>query len=340
MPMRGSASSRSHAGAPSVYPLCPPRPIWFTGCVNDSESRIFAIVNPAAANGAVARHWPRDRQTLTRAGTDLTEERTQRSGDATRLAREAGEEGFDVVLYVGGDGTANEVANGILQLPPDARPVMAALPYGTGADLPHSLGLDPGPEAALHRLHRHHERVLDVASTTFTDADGAVVQRHYVNIADVGIGGYVAQRVNRSSKALGGFASFFWATLVEFVRLPTVELELTVDGRVRFNGPAVSVAVCNGPRFGGGMLMAPSASPDDGILDVVLIGDISSIELALNIRRLYRGTHMSHPKVRGLTGQEILVESNAAIPLEMDGEQPGTTPFRVHVEPRSLRFLV
>lgn len=307
--------------------------------MTDQGERIVAIVNPASANGGSARFWPEARETLTRAGLRFDEVITGGPGDAVNLARQAGENGCGVILYVGGDGTANEVANGVLQLPAHQRPALASLPCGTGADLPKSLGLSPGAEAAAARLLRPRIRRVDVAASTFTGADGGTVRRHFVNIADVGIGGYVAERVNRTTKALGGFASFLYATLVEFVHLPTPELVLTVDGRVRFSGPAASVAVCNGPRFGGGMRMAPGAELDDGILDIVVIADIGTLDLMVNLHRLYRGTHLTHRKVHAFRGSEVLVESDDPVPLEMDGEQPGSTPFRVRVEPGALRFV-
>jgi diacylglycerol kinase family enzyme len=113
-----------------------------------------------------------------------------------------------------------------------------------------------------------------------------------------------------------------------------------IDGDRVFSGPATTVAVCNGPRFGGGMLMAPDALPDDALLDVVVIGDVTKTDLALNLPRLYRGTHLSHPKVQAFRGREVKVASEASVPLEIDGEHPGTTPFHVWIEPCALRVVV
>ncbi len=301
---------------------------------------VFVIVNPASDNGATARFWPRARRALVDAGLSFAEVSTEGPGHATSLAEKAGEEGYPIVLYVGGDGTANEVANGILRLPTLARPALAALPRGTGGDFPKTMGMAQGPAAAVSRLERGEERTIDVAAATFNGLDGMPVRRWFVNIADAGIGGYVAERVNRTSKAFGGFASFLWATLATFSAMRKPDMRVSIDGTVVFLGPATSAAVCNGPRFGGGMLMAPGARPDDGILDVVVIGDISRSDLALNLPRLYRGTHLSHPKVSAFTGREVLVETPDPVPLEIDGEHPGTTPFHVWVEPGALRVVV
>lgn len=308
--------------------------------VPEDRRPVFAIVNPASDNGSTARFWPRAKATLIDAGFDVKAVLTEGPGHATALARAAGEQGHRTVLYVGGDGTANEVANGLLELPTLARPALAALPRGTGGDLAKSLGISLGAAAAAARLARGRERIIDVASCAYTGLDGTHTRRFFLNIADAGIGGYVAERVNRSSKAFGGFASFLWATLAVFATMCKPGLILTIDGQVRFTGPATSIAVCNGSRFGGGMLMAPDARPDDGVLDVVVIGDISRGDLALNLPRLYRGTHLAHPKVEAFRGCEVMIEAAVPAPLEIDGEHPGTTPFHVWIEPAALRMIV
>lgn len=118
------------------------------------------------------------------------------------------------------------------------------------------------------------------------------------------------------------------------------EVSLSIDGTAVCQGPATSAAVCNDPRFEGGMLMAPTALPDDGILDVVVVGDIGKADLATNLPRLYRGTHLTHPKVATFTGREVLVETPAPVPLEIEGEHPGHTPFRVRVKPGALWVVV
>lgn len=302
--------------------------------------RTLAIVNPASDNGATARFWPKGRRALENAGLPMEAVMTEGPGHATALARRAGGDGFEVVLYVGGDGTANEVANGLMEVPAGTRPALAALPRGTGGDFPTSLAMATGTEAAAARLLAGRERVIDVAASNYTALDGTQTRRYFLNIADAGIGGYVAERVNRSTKAFGGFASFLYATLAAFWTLDKPDATVAVDGVIVYRGPATSVAVCNGSRFGGGMLMAPEAQPDDGLLDVVVIGDIGKLDLAFNLPRLYRGTHLSHRKVHAFRGKEARIDTRVPAPLEIDGEHPGTTPFHVWIEPGALRVVV
>jgi diacylglycerol kinase (ATP) len=309
-------------------------------CFTADMPPMFVIVNPASDNGSTARYWPKAEKTLTGAGLELDVVYTEGPGHASALAQRAGEEGYRIVLYVGGDGTANEVANGLLCVPSSARPALAALPRGTGGDFTKSMGMESGAQPAAERLLRGAERTIDVAVAGFLALTGEHSRRYYLNIADVGLGGFVAERVNRTSKAFGGFASFLYSTVATFWNLDKPEMSVEIDGTTVFVGPATTVAVCNGPRFGGGMLMAPDAQPDDAVLDIILIGDVTKVDLALNLPRLYRGTHLTHPKVHAFRGREVKVTAETDVPLEIDGEHPGTTPFHVWVEPGALRVVV
>jgi YegS/Rv2252/BmrU family lipid kinase len=284
--------------------------------------------------------WPRTRDVLRRSGLAFDEAVTRAPHQAEALAKAAGEQGYTTILYVGGDGTASEVANGLMQIPEGRRPALAALPRGTGGDFPKGLGMDGGVQAAIVRLERKKERRIDVACATFTGLDGRPASQHYLNIGDAGIGGGVSERVNRTSKLFGGLASFLWATLACLLTYQNRQLTVTVDGRSFYEGPAVAAVAANGPRFGGGMLVAPRALQDDGVFDVVVIGDVSKPELLHSLPRLYRGTHLSHPSVTMVRGREVIIEGPEPVPLEIDGEYPGSSPFHARIEPRALRVLV
>ena len=299
---------------------------------------VFAIVNPAAGNGATARSWPEAHRLFLNAGIEVSEHATEGPGHATALAALAGEQRFSTVLVAGGDGTANEAANGLLRFPRAARPALALLPGGTGADLPRGLGLARGPQAALERLQQRRPLAVDVATALFEDPHGRPCRRSFLNIADAGMGGAVAERVNRSSKTLGGFVSFLSAIVGIFWAYKKPRLTVSVDGLIRYEGLATSVVVANGRYFAGGMRMAPQASFTDGLLDVLVIGDVTRRDLLLTLPRLYRGTHLDHPRVSVYRGERVLVEGRA--PLELDGEHPGWSPLSVGVEPAALDILI
>ena len=138
---------------------------------------------------------------------------------------------------------------------------------------------------------------------------------------------------------LGGKASYLWATLAVFARWTATDLEVTVDDERR-SGRMFDVVVANGRYFGGGMEICPDARPDDGLFDVLTIGDVTKRDFATTMPKIYRGTHLPHPKAELLRGSTVTVSSSSAIPLELDGEQPGTTPVRFDVVPRALRLRV
>jgi len=299
---------------------------------------VFVIVNPTAGNGSTARRWAAARSVFHDARIPLRENLTQGPGHATALAKDAGEKGFGTVLVVGGDGTTNEAANGILRLPPSDRPALALLPGGTGADLPRGLGLAGGAEAAVDRLLQPRRLAVDVLTAEFSNQDGKRTERSFVNMADAGIGGAVAARVNGRSKALGGFVSFLTAIVGVFWAYEKPDLAVSVDGVTVREGPTTSVVVANGRYFAGGMRMAPQASFTDGVLDVIIIADVTRRDLVLALPRLYRGTHLDHPRISTFRGHRVSVEGHAL--LQLDGEHPGWSPLAIHVDPAALEILI
>ena len=151
--------------------------------------------------------------------------------------------------------------------------------------------------------------------------------------------GAIAKRANESSKALGGKASYLWATMAVFSRWRNDEVRVVVDGEER-RGRMYDVVVANGRYFGGGMMMCPEAEPDDGLFDVLLIGDLTKRDLIVTLPKTYKGKHLPHPKAELLRGAAVTVEAPEPLPIELDGEQPGTTPVRFDVVPKALRLRV
>ena len=151
--------------------------------------------------------------------------------------------------------------------------------------------------------------------------------------------GAIAQRANETTKALGGKVSYLWATFAVFAKWQNSELRLTVDGESRA-GHMHDVVVANGKTFGGGMIICPDAEPDDGLFDVLTIGDLTKRDLLVTLPKTYRGSHLPHPKAELLRGAVVTIDADAPLPVELDGEQPGTTPVRFEIVPRALRLRV
>ena len=168
---------------------------------------------------------------------------------------------------------------------------------------------------------------------------GHEAQTHFANVASAGISGAIAKRTNESSKALGGKLSYYWATLAVFARWQTGEMRVSVDDEIR-SGRMIDAMVANGRYLGGGMMMLPEAEPDDGLFDVLLIGDVTKRDLAFTLPKSYRGKHLPHPRLEVLRGSVVSVDADEPLPIELDGEQPGTTPARFEIVPGALRLRV
>jgi len=229
----------------------------------------------------------------------------------------------------------NEIANGIAGLDVE----LAVIPRGTGYDFVRTYRIPRRFDDAVKVALGGRTREIDLGRARYRGWDGDERESWFANIASAGMSGAIAKRTNETSKALGGKVSYLWATLAVFARWRSDEVRVTVDGEQR-SGRMHDVVVANGRYFGGGMMIVPEAEPDDGLLDVLLIGDLSKRDLLLTLPKTYRGRHLPHPKAELLRGKTVEIDAAEPLPVELDGEQPGTTPVRFDVVPRALRLRV
>jgi diacylglycerol kinase (ATP) len=216
---------------------------------------------------------------------------------------------------------------------------LAVIPRGTGWDFVRTYGIPRDLDKAVDVALGGNVREIDAGSVTYRTWSGGERSARFANVASAGISGAIAKRANESSKALGGKVSYYWATLAVFVGWQTGELRVTVDGERRA-GRMIDAMVCNGRYLGGGMMMCPDAEPDDGLFDVLLIGDVTKRDLLFVLPKTYRGKHLPHPRLELLRGRVVTVDADEPLPIELDGEQPGTTPARFEILPRALRLRV
>lgn len=210
---------------------------------------------------------------------------------------------------------------------------------GTGWDFVRTYGIPRRIEHAVRVALGGRTRTIDLGRVVFRSWEGPDAESHFANIASAGMSGAIAQRANDTTKALGGKISYLWATFAVFARWRNDEVQVSVDGAAR-TGRMHDVVVANGRYFGGGMMICPEARPDDGLFDVLLIGDLTKRDLLLTLPKTYRGTHLPHPKAEVLRGSVVTVDAASPLPIELDGEQPGTTPARFEVVPSALRVRV
>ncbi|HVD12248.1 MAG TPA: diacylglycerol kinase family protein [Gaiellaceae bacterium] len=298
-------------------------------------SETVFLVNPAAENGAAGRRWPELAHRAAALGLRGDALLSERPGQLTELARKAAEGGADLLVAVGGDGTVNEVANGIAGLGVE----LAVIPRGTGWDFGRTYGIPRRLEDAVEVALRGRTRSVDLGRARYRGWDGAERETLFANIASAGMSGAIAKRANETSKALGGKASYLWATLAVFSRWRSDEVRVRVDAE-EHAGRMHDVVVANGRYFGGGMMICPEAEPGDVLFDVLLIGDLTKRDLVLTLPKTYRGRHLPHPKATLLRGTTVEIETREPLPVELDGEQPGTSPVRFEIVPQALRLRV
>lgn len=306
--------------------------------VSDGAGGTLVIGNPSAGRGRLVRRWDDLLGRMRVAGLQPEGRLTEHPGHACELARKARSERRELVVAVGGDGTVHEVVNGLLAdglaRGDEVLPALGLLPAGSGCDYartfaPPSASLD----ATVTRLASTAERLVDVGQVRCQGADGEYV-RLFVNVAEVGIGAEVAERAARLPRSLGPgrYALAFALTLA---RQRTVAAGVDVDGQ-RCEGRLTNLVVAIGQYFGGGMRIAPRADPSDGRFEVQVQSG-SKLDYAMAMPKVFRGTHLPHPKVREERGMAIEVRAEPGAKVEADGELLGTTPASFRILPGVLR---
>lgn len=288
------------------------------------------IVNPQAGNGRGRRYWERIAQIMKR--EPHTVRMTTGPGDGFPQAAAAANEAAagDVIVAVGGDGTVGEVATGLLRSGRAEDIALGLIAAGTGNDLARALHM---PSELADVLD-----VIRAGKTTRVDA-GFAADHCFVNVAGVGFDAAVANAANQSPKFLGGSIPYVLGLLRTLWSYRPVEMELELDGTI-YRGRFLLVAMSNGPYFGGGMKIAPQAELADGALDVVMAGDIGRLETLMLLPRIYKGTHVNHPKVKTVQARNIKVRAGDGVYCQVDGELLPVMPSEFSVAGKALSVLV
>lgn len=300
------------------------------------------IVNPNAAMGAAGKQWPRIQALCRERMGDFPCLITSGAGDALQFARLEACKGSRLIVCVGGDGTLNEIVNGLVndQGPVRDDIVVGFIPIGTGCDFRRTLLIPREPPGAVKLLVEGRVQAVDLGRLTYLNHEGRRAVRYFHNVTSFGLGGEVDARVNRGGRKMGGFFSFLKATLVSLLLYDKKRIHLRVDGTFDETVVTWNIAVANGKYHGGGMCIAPGANARDGLFDVAIVGDLSLAEILYHLPKLYSGRITEVKKVRNLTGKRIEASSGQRVLLDVDGEQPGRLPVTVDIMPGALRFIM
>lgn len=301
----------------------------------------LAIVNPKSNRGRTARRWARVEAQARRVfEDDLEVTFTQGPGDAERIACDGVRAGARRIVVAGGDGTASEVATGLLGAGLADRVPLGLLPFGTGSDFVRALGLPREPARALARIAHGAVRKVDVGRLALLGADGRESVRYFLNVASAGLPGRVDRVMQEHPSRLGGAGAFLVATLRALADWRDVHCRVEVDGSVLHDGAVVLAAVANASRFGSGMRVAPHALSDDGRLDVVVVRSVSKARLVANLPRIYFGAHVGHPAVLYRQGRRIRLETHdGELALDVDGEPFAARRVQVDVLAGAIQLL-
>lgn len=308
----------------------------------------LVIVNPKSAGGSTKDIWAGIASDLRAHFGAYNVAFTKSAGDGTILAKRACESGRSFIIACGGDGTINEITNGILQSGVDVE--LGVMPSGTGGDFRRTLEMPQSPRETARALRDGMTKHIDVGRVTFQSHDDETISRFFLNVSSFGLAASIIERV-KSTKALDwlplggvrGRANFALSTLQEIVGVDFMTVKVKIDDGDEKLLNTINFCVANARYFGGGMKIAPEAKINDGFLDIVNIGDIRTAKILLNAYTLYNGTHLDLKEVKSTLAKKVEVSpasKGVEIHIETDGELPGKLPAVFEVVPSALRVRV
>jgi YegS/Rv2252/BmrU family lipid kinase len=292
------------------------------------------VANPASGGGRGGRDFEKIVACLRAEGIAFDVARSERPGHVPELAAAAVRAGYRRFMAIGGDGTLSEVLNGVLDAsaaaPGDA--TLALVPVGRGNDWARAFGIPRDYARAAQVVAADRSIPHDVG---FAD-NAAGTRRYFLNCAGAGFDAHVVERTRGRDLGMLSYMAALPGSLLSF-EAPELDVRAPAD---RIHG-RVFMAFASINRYcGGGMLVAPHASCDDGLLDITILDEISLPELLLNIKKLYDGSLPSHKKVRTFRADSLEISGPLPVPCEADGEAIGKTPLRLGVLPRHVRVVV
>ncbi|MCH7823433.1 MAG: diacylglycerol kinase family lipid kinase [Acidobacteria bacterium] len=302
----------------------------------DVQAPPVLVLNPTAARGKAGRAWQRVRDELRCWRTMPTVVKTERPGHGIEIARSAAAAGSSLVIAAGGDGTAHEVVQGLMEVEASASgTAFAHLPLGTGCDLARGLGLPLNPTGILRGLRKGRELYIDVGVADMT-AGADTVRRYFLNAATVGLGPAVVRRV-KTSKRLQSFGkrAYSLAALKELFNARPYQVSWRTDDGASGDTLMLQLFISNGPSVAGGMRPSPNASFSNGELHIVMVGALGLMTTLNQFLRLERRRPFTHPDIHSFVCRSIDLEG-PELDVETDGEIVGSLPARLWVRPGGL----
>jgi len=257
---------------------------------------------------------------------------TRKSGDAEKWSREAVRRGCDYLIVAGGDGTLNEVVNGIAQI--KQRPRIGLIPFGTGNDFARTLGLPPTLEENIDILRRRKTRPIDLVRVTSRR------RRYFINVSAGGFSGMVNEKITPQIKRTWGPLTYVRGAAAALPKLHAYQTRVVLDDREEISTALYNVVIANGRFVAGGLPIAPEADPGDGLFDVILIPKRSAGEMLMLATQIVLGKHFSNSAIVFRRAKKIALRSRPGMWFNVDGELVGRAPAVFQIVPRALNFVV
>ncbi|MBN1288705.1 MAG: diacylglycerol kinase family lipid kinase [Actinobacteria bacterium] len=328
--------------------------------------KTMLIVNPKAGDGTPVRIWDELQIQLKAGGVDYDFVFTRFPGDAAGLAEKACSQGYGLVVAVGGDGTVYEVVNGLMAVPRKKRAVLGVIPCGKGGDFCRTVKIPQDVRSAVSLLSSGERSVIDAGRMSYR-SNGNDRTGYFINITGLGFDAEVTDFANHVpdwiAATIGGTPVYLISLLVTYITYKERDIQLEIDGsRVRV--VATSVIFANCQYFGGRMWIAPSAEPDDGLFEIVVLGAgygdpivdlppgesvpprsigrrlLAKLRMLRNIPGVFKGKHVEDPSVIVLRGKSVKVTSADRLLVQSDGEVIGEAPFAAEVIPKAIELIV
>lgn len=300
----------------------------------------IVIVNRTAGSGRTEKDWPFIESLLHKHGFSFESHFTSRRLHASIITRDRIRDGYSRIIVVGGDGTMNEVINGLFSQGSinTTEVMLGMISVGTGNDWARMFNIPNDYEEAVLTIKKQHTFIQDAGLVHYT-RNGKEWKRYFINIAGMGFGARVVERTNKmKSKGKSGAFLYFYNIFASLMRYRSQNANIQIDGRsYTRNIFSMNVGICK--YNGGGMIQVPHAVADDGLYSITLIRKMGKLNVLANVKRLYNGTIVQHSRVETYLGQEVEIEGSRKLQIETDGESLGHGPVRFSIIPRSVRVI-
>lgn len=301
-------------------------------------SAVRIIVNPVAGAGKTLKLWPAISSLLDTLNLAYDPVFTDYPGQATLLAQEAVNNGCQTIVSVGGDGTLNEVVNGIYRCGFPKNVSLGVISTGTGSDYIRTLHLPVDYHQSARILLGNKRQKVDVGIVRCKNG-GKEIEKAFINFAGVGFDAEIVRTTTIKYKALGKMTAYLLALFTVLTTYHPKYVSINIDSEIK-RQKVYTVMMSNGKYGGGGMYVNPNADPGDGLFDVLTVAGLSKPDLLWSLPRLYRGTHLTHPKVSVVKAKKVEIDSERQIAVQVDGDLAGFTPASFSVIPAAINIII